>query len=369
MRGSLLLMTLFVVVPACSKTVGAPDARPPSVKPGGLSAGDPALVQVVRQVIEHCQVSPTGRVSGCPDDEDTEHRKQERAVGVGAVLMTYCHAGADDDGRVRALAAAGLSRLAYRRSLAGARDPALLDCLLDLLRAPRERQVVRPLARATTYLAASLAQEQRLLLLLDRSKLPEVTRAGYGALWEAGRMRELSTLTRVIRDPKRALAVRVAAVDGLTLGPAPDADERGPVCHLLGPLLTGRELPLAAASARAAAESCPALGDRVLEAARERLQRAELDTAFVSAVRGVELGSRERRPQVLALLTRIVEHTGLDGATRGAALSKLSWIDRRLAVRLARKLTPAKESTSGSIATAGELQQSVEYLLRGEPGR
>lgn len=360
----LLLALLTVGGPACSKRESArPDARP-AVKVRGLTAGHPQLARAIRDLVRLCQVSSTGHVSRCPDHEDRRFRQLERSLGARAALRTFCHGLGDSDERVRALSGSGLSRLAYRRSVAQARDPELLGCFFDRLRHLPDRRVARPLARATAYMATALDREQELVLLLDRSKQLEVREAGYGALWEAGRSRVLASLGRLIKDPGAPISVRTAAIDGLTHGDALRPAERQRVCSLLEPLLTARELPLAGAAARASAISCPAQTDRVLEAAEARLEQGQLEPAFVSAIRAVENTapgdiSDAQRPRILALLTRIVDDGRLGDATRAAALSKLSWIDRRRALKLARRQLPA---------AGGALRQAAEQLV-GDAGR
>jgi len=247
-----LHLLLTCAIPACSKPQEArrPDARP-KVRAGGLSAGDEELVQAMRAVLERCQVSKTGRVTACPDDEDRVFRRLERSLGIRTALTTYCHGLADTQPKARALAGAGLSRLAYYRSMLQARDPKLLDCMLDLLarvggsvggapRAGAERPkipaggnaggkpssgaerpkipAVRPLARAAAHLATALKEENRLLPLLKRTKLHAIKEAGYGALWANGRLRLLKPLSQVIGDTKTSTSVRVSAINGFGVG-------------------------------------------------------------------------------------------------------------------------------------------------------
>lgn len=325
----------------------------------GLAAGDPQLVQAMRAVLERCQVSSeTGRINRCPDDEDGQLRKQEHTAGIGVVLSTYCHGLVEKDPRVRALCASGLSRLAYHRVVA--RDPKLLACMTGVLDGLEDQRVARPLARAAAYLATALRRETELLAILRRSELVEVKEAGYGALWANGRLRVFDALSKVIGDPELPLSVRVAAINGFDVGGPLQVHEQHRVCGLVAPLLTAEELELAGAAARCAAESCPDLKDRVLDAAEALGKKGTLNPDYVSAVRAVDSvpyrANPEQRQRILALLTSVVDDERFTSATRGAALSKVGWIDRNLAVTLARKHRSTAE---------GALRQTAEWLLEG----
>ena len=360
MRALLTLAALLALAgTACSKEQPRkPDTGLPRGA-RGLVAGDPQLVQTLRAVLERCQVSrETGRISRCPDDEDGRLRKQEHTAGIGAVLSTYCHGLGEKDPRVRALCAGGLSRLAYHRVVA--RDPKLLACMTGVLDGLEDPRVARPLARATAYLATALRRETELLAILRRAELIEIKEAGYGALWANGRLRVFDALSKVIGDPTQPLPVRVAAIKGFEVGGPLQVHEQHRVCGLVAALLTAEELPLAAAAARCAAESCPGLKDRVLDAAEALSKKGALSPDYVSAVRAVDSvpyrSNPEQRQRILALLTGVVDDERFTSATRGAALSKIGWIDRNLAVTLARKHRPTAE---------GALLQTAEWLLEG----
>jgi hypothetical protein len=362
MRGFPLpaLLSLLAPFAACSKEQPAhrPDAALPKAA-RGLAAGDPQLVGSLRAVLEHCQVSSeTGRISHCPDDEDGQLRKQERALGIGVVLKTYCHGLGERDERVRALSASGLSRAAYYHSVA--RDPALLACLNGALDGLEDQRVARPLARAAAYVATAMGREKELLPILSRAELAEVKAAGYGALWANGRLRVFDALSKVIGDPGLPIPVRVAAINGFDVGGPLRPREQGPVCGLVAPLLTAESLALSASAARCAAESCPGLKDRVLDAAESLRKKGTLNPDHISAVRAVDSvpyrASSEQRERILAFLTTVVDDERFGSATRAAALSKVGWIDRNLAVKLARKHHPTAE---------GALRQTVEWLLEG----
>jgi len=322
-------------------------------------------------VLSSCQVSDTGRVSGCPDLEWRAHRQAERAVGTGPALLTYCHGLGDKDAEARALSGAGLSRLAYYRSVfpvrvgrsapargGPARHPELLDCLLSHLKQQDRgnEQVRRPLARTAAYLATALRKERAVLKVLEASQEEEVKEAGYGALWANGRLRVFDALRRLIRDPKASATVRAAAIRGFDIGGPLLPAERAKVCRLVPPLIAGK-LPLASAAAKCTARSCPRLKDRVLSTAEKLAEEGSLDPDFISAVRAVYGSLRanpEQRTRVLKLLERVVGDSRFDDSTRAAALSKIGWIDRKLSVKLAREHV---ESASGA------LRRSIDRIL------
>jgi hypothetical protein len=358
--GASVLLLVVGATPACSKPRQArrPDSRP-LVKPGGLAAGNPRLVEAMQAVLSSCEVSDTGRASGCPDLEWREHRRTEQAVGSGPALLTYCHGLGDKRAKVRALSGAGLSRLAYYRSILPARDPGLLDCLLSHLRRQdkKNRRVRRPLARTAAYLATALRQEKRLLGVLEATEEDAVKEAGYGALWANGRLRVFDALSRLIRDPKAPSRVRVAAIKGFAIGGPLLPAERAKVCRVVPPLISDKP-PVASVAAKCTARFCPRFKERVLSTAEKLAKEGSLDPDFISAVRAVDSplqrATREQRGRILALLEKVVEDSRFDDSTRAAALSKIGWIDRRLCVKLARKHAKAAE---------GALRQSIDWIL------
>lgn len=357
---SATLLSLLVGPAACSEEQPQrPDARPPSGALG-LKAGDPVLAQALRAVLQGCQVSEeTGRISRCTNDEDDALRRQERVLGVRAALVTYCHGLGEGEARARALAASGLSRLAYYQALSRAGDPKLLSCLLGTLdrldRSAAARRVARPLARASAYLATVLKREAELLPRLKRARLLEVKEAGYGALWVGGRARVLDTLSALVKSNETSDALRVAVINGFALGGPLRGEELSRVCSLVAPLLDAEPLPVASAAARCAAELCPGLRASVLQATQARAKAGQLDPGYVSAVRIVAAETdATQREQIVALLTAVVEDGRLANSTRAAALSKVSWIDRSLALRLARKQLPQAD---------GALRQTALWLL------
>jgi len=114
---------------------------------------------------------------------------------------------------------------------------------------------------------------------------------------------------------------------------------------------------VASAAAKRAAEGCPQLKERVLQAAESLVKRGKLDPSYVSAVRAVDgdpPAGDDLRKRIVELLTTVVGDGRFTNATRAAALSKIGWIDRRLSLKLARRHA---ESATGA------LRQSAEWIL------
>ena len=306
-----------------------PDARPPA------STG---LDPLVRRVLARCKVTPYGAVRGCDGAPLRALSRQEQRAGAAAALLHHCRALDHKDPRVRGLAAARVEALARPGRVNRVRSPALVECLMGALSGTHARVVGPAAARAVALLGAAARTEGPVVKALAASPHAPVRAAGFGGLWALGRARVLPVLRPLVQGTAQPTSVRVAVLQGLTLGAPWSSDERRALCSMLSPLMSSPQLRVAATAAGLVATRCPGHGGRVVAAAEAVMKRGELDLTYVNAVAALERArlSPALRQRVAELLTGVV--TGAYPAlVRAAALRNLHQLDPVAGAALARQ--------------------------------
>jgi hypothetical protein len=214
--------------------------------------------------------------------------------------------------------------------------------------------------------ATALKKEAKLVPRLQKSAIPEVREAGYGALWAIGRLRVLPLLRQRIQaggEPD----VRVAAIAGFLGGGKLAIDEVGRICSLLSPLLVDKETRVAAAAANSAARICPGLRDQMLDTVETFIKRGRLDPGHVNAVRAVDgpahRATAAQRQRMLKILALVADDARFSPETRGAALTKLFRVDRPMGRKLARQHLKSEDQV-----LRGSAERVLGLAPKGRPG-